>query len=129
MKASATERDIKELEFIADSIRRVRTWCASGRESLNDEVLGEAIDSRMRKIAESTQRLSTSLQAREPNIPWDQISGFRNVMTHDYHGIDYDRLWNVIEHDLPTLSEAVERMLVHAKAKLQTINRKSDLSR
>ncbi|MCY4096390.1 MAG: DUF86 domain-containing protein [Gammaproteobacteria bacterium] len=129
MKASAEERDIKELEFIADSIRRVRTWGATGRESLNDEVLGEAIDSRMRKIAESTQRLSASLTSSEPNIPWVQISGFRNVMTHDYHEIDRDRLWKVIAQDLPALGEAVERMLVRTKDKLQTTTRKNDLSR
>ena len=118
MKASADERDVKELEFIADSIQRITKWCTPGRESLDDEVLGEAIDSRMRKLAESTQRLSTSLKESEPDIPWDQISGFRNVMTHDYHQIDADRLWSAIEQGLPALDEAVARMLSRAKAKI-----------
>ena len=127
MKASAEERDVKELEFIADSIQRIQKWCAAGRKSLNDEVLGEAIDSRMRKLAESTQRLSRSVKESESDIPWEQISGFRNVMTHDYHEIDADRLWSAIEQGLPALDEAVQRMLSRVNAKIQTTTRKTDL--
>ena len=120
MKASPEKRDVEELEFITDCIQKVLEWTATGRTALNDEVLGEAIDSRMRKLAESTQRLSTSLKASEPNIPWEQISAFRNVMTHDYHAINRDRLWGVIKRDLPDLREAIRRMLSKAQSKIQT---------
>ena len=128
MKATDTERDVKELEYIVDSIQLVRNWCAHGRESLSDDVVAEAVESRLRKIAESTQRLSTSCKASESDIPWDQISGFRNVMTHDYHEIDRDRLWNVVEYSLRMLEEAAERMLVRKNANLNENTRTDDRS-
>lgn len=125
MKASPEERDVIELEFIEESIQRVLKWTATGRTALNDEILGEAIDSRMRKLAESTQRLSTSLKESESDIAWSQLSAFRNVMTHDYHEINRDRVWEVIEQDLPDLREAIGRMLLKAKSKtLLTKNQK-----
>ena len=49
-------------------------------------------------------------------------------MTHDYHKIDRDRLWNVIERDLPVLGAAVERMLVRARANSQKVNQNTDRS-
>ncbi len=117
MKASPEERDVEELEFIAESIQKVLKWTATGRTALNDEILGEAIDSRMRKLAESTQRLSTSLKESEPDIAWHQISAFRNVMTHDYHEINRDILWGAIIRDLPNLRDAIGRMLLKTKSK------------
>ena len=45
-------------------------------------------------------------------IPWRELSGFRNVIVHDYLGIDLDAVWLVVEQDLPPLSEALSRMLL-----------------
>ena len=44
-------------------------------------------------------------------IPWRELSGFRNVIVHDYLGIDLDAVWLVVAQDLPPLFEAVNRMI------------------
>ena len=62
-------------------------------------------------LAESTQRLSEDARERENAVDQLRISGFRNVLVHDYLEIDVERVWNILAKDLPTLKEAVERLL------------------
>ena len=64
----------------------------------------------LQTLAESTQRLSGSLKATEPAVPWNAISGFRNVLAHNYLGVDLAAVWSVVEKDLPELEPAIERM-------------------
>jgi uncharacterized protein with HEPN domain len=44
-------------------------------------------------------------------IPWRELSGFRNVIVHDYLGIDLDAVWLVVAQDLPPMFVAVYRMI------------------
>ena len=44
-------------------------------------------------------------------MPWRELSGLRNVVVHGYLGIDVAAVWMVIEHDLPALAAAVDRMI------------------
>jgi uncharacterized protein with HEPN domain len=55
--------------------------------------------------------LSADIKASEPQVPWRELSGFRNVIVHGYLGIDLAAVWLVVEQDLPPLAEAVDRML------------------
>ena len=62
-------------------------------------------------MAESTQRLSDSLKAKHPEINWRKITGFRNLLVHDYLGVDAERVWKIIEIELPTLKQTITTML------------------
>lgn len=68
MRASTDERDLSELEFILESIELVQKWTERGKPAIADEITGEAIENRMRKLAQSTQRLSTHLKDGEPEV-------------------------------------------------------------
>ena len=62
-------------------------------------------------MAEATQRLSPDLKVTEPNIEWDRIAAFRNVLVHDYLGIDLELIWQVVQRDVPKLKMAASEML------------------
>ena len=62
-------------------------------------------------MAESTQRLSDQAKRSRPKIEWYRIAGFRNVLVHDYLGVDAERVWNIIQQELPALKKAVTDML------------------
>lgn len=99
------------LEHIRDRISRIREYTGDDSSKfLESTLIQDAVVRNLQTIAESTQRLSETLRATEPEIPWRAIAGFRNVLVHDYFGIDLEAVWSVVEKDLPSLAAAVERM-------------------
>lgn len=62
----------------------------------------------LQTLAESAQRLSNELREAHPEVPWESIFGFRNVLVHDYLGIRLERIWEIIERDLPAFRTTLE---------------------
>lgn len=107
--------DLVLLEHIRERISRIDEYTGGDRSEFFDSTLvQDAVVRNLQTIAESTQRLSEDLRATEPEIPWRAIAGFRNVLVHDYFGIDIEAVWSVVEQDLPSLAAAVERMVAIA---------------
>jgi uncharacterized protein with HEPN domain len=107
----ALKADRIYLEHILDCLEAINKYVAGGRDSfLTDRKTQKATLRELQELAESTQRLSSSLKQRHAEIPWLAIAGFRNVLVHDYLGISLDRVWTIIENDLPPLRAAVQAM-------------------
>ena len=101
---------IKEcLDDIAEFVR-------GGRDSfLNDKLVRNATLRSLQILAESATRLSNDIKTHHPEIPWRKIHGFRNILVHDYLGLDYESVWLVIETSLPQLGSVVRKLLSFAK--------------
>ena len=105
------EGDAVLLTHIEECIERIRKYTGANRATFESSTMvQDAVVRNLQTLAESTQRLSEALKATEPGIPWKDIAGFRNVLTHAYLRVDLDVVWSVVEADLPTLDEAVSRM-------------------
>lgn len=77
-----------------------------------DEILYDATLRNLQTLSEATQKLPESLKNLHPNIPWKNISGFRNILVHNYLGeIDPATLKTVVETQLLPLQTAVTGML------------------
>jgi uncharacterized protein with HEPN domain len=61
-------------------------------------------------MCESTQRLSSAAKVKHPEVAWKDISGFRNVLVHDYFGIDLDLVWEIMQQDMPILKLAAKSL-------------------
>ena len=62
-------------------------------------------------IGEATKRLSQDLKHAYPDIRWQQIAGFRDVLIHNYVRVDLDEVWGIIERDLPSLKAKIKVIL------------------
>ena len=62
-------------------------------------------------IGESASRVSESLRARYPQVPWPDIVAMRNVIVHHYFGVDLDQVWDAVVNDLPALKGWITQML------------------
>jgi uncharacterized protein with HEPN domain len=90
----------------------IEEFVAGGKEEFfTDRKTQSAVLRELQVMAESTQRLSEMRKAQHPEVFWKGISGFRNVLVHDYLGIKAERVWQIVQNDLPVLRSAVEDML------------------
>ena len=100
------------LQHILECIRRIEEDAAEGKERfLTSHTLQDAVIRNLQTMAESTQRLSDSLKDKHNEIDWFRIAVFRNVLVHDYLGIDVEKIWEITQRDVPPLKKAVATML------------------
>jgi uncharacterized protein with HEPN domain len=100
------------LRYILECIRRIEEDTASGPEGFRaSRTAQDAVVRNLQVLAESTQRLSDSLKSRSPQVEWMRIAAFRNVLVHDYLGLDMERIWTVTQLDVPKLKKSVELMV------------------
>lgn len=58
-------------------------------------------------IGEAARRVSDPYRQAHPEIPWQEIIGLRNVISHQYDGLDYRQLWSIVMQDVPKLVVAL----------------------
>jgi len=76
------------LEHILLCLRRIRENASQGREAVSaSHTLQDAILRNLQVLCESAQRLSEESKSQHPEVDWRAMSGFRNVLVHDYFGI------------------------------------------
>lgn len=104
--------DTVYLRHIEDCIRRIEQNIGNGRAAfLASHTLQDAVIRNLQTLAESAQRLSQDLKDTRPEIEWLRIAAFRNVLVHDYLGIDVDRIWEITQRDVPQLKKAILALL------------------
>ncbi len=92
------------LIHIQECLTRIELYTVEGKDAfLTDIKTQDAVLRNLQTLAESTQRLSDELKAAHPDIDWRRISGFRNVLVHDYLSVNLVRVWEIIERNLPDL--------------------------
>ena len=100
------------LAHIRDCLDRILEYTNAERSRFDaSRLVQDAVIRNLQTLAESSQRLSSEIKGTEPQIPWRELAGFRNVLVHGYLGVDLGAVWLVVEQDLPALSEAVNRMV------------------
>lgn len=71
----------------------------------------DSIVRRLQIIGEASNRVSQEIKDRLPQVPWKKMLGMRNIIVHDYMYVDLEKVWNVVEKDLPELKRLLEDAL------------------
>ena len=104
--------DRKYLLYILECVARIEEDVRDGPAAFDSShMIQDAVIRNLQVIAESTQRLSGELKAVHPEIQWSGIVGFRNLLVHDYFGVDLRVVWQIVVKDVPELKAAVLGML------------------
>jgi uncharacterized protein with HEPN domain len=64
------------------------------------------------KIGEAVNRIPDEIREKYHDVNWFRIGGIRNRIVHDYMGIDYSIVWNIIQNDLETLESEVSKIKI-----------------
>lgn len=108
--------DLAYLRHIMDSIVKIESYATVQKEEfMTVSHWQDAIIRNLEIIGEATKQLSKPLKEQYPDIPWRNIAGLRDVLIHNYMGVDLESVWNVIENDLPSLKEQLGRIITNSE--------------
>lgn len=101
------------LIHIAECIAKIESYIEGIDLSafMTQAIVQDAVLRNLQVLAESTQRLSDDFKLQHHEVEWYKIAGLRNILVHDYLGIDLETVWAVVEKKLPELKGAVRTAL------------------
>ncbi|MFA5026816.1 MAG: DUF86 domain-containing protein [Candidatus Methylomirabilota bacterium] len=100
------------LRHIQDAIVRIEAYTVGGQgKFLAESMVQDAVIRNLEVIGEAVRNLPPDLRRQHPKIPWRSITALRNVLIHEYFGVDLEIVWRVVERRLPALKHHVALML------------------
>jgi uncharacterized protein with HEPN domain len=78
---------------------------------LKDETLKRAVVRSLEIIGETTKKIPAEIKIRWNTIQWKSMAGMRDRLIHDYMGVNYAIVWDVIKNKIPDISEQISKHL------------------
>jgi uncharacterized protein with HEPN domain len=104
--------DHEKLQDILEAMERIERYTTQGRAAFEqNELIQTWFIQNLQIIGEAARSLSSATRNQHPKVPWSQIIGMRNILTHNYFEIDLDIVWAVVEQELPNLKQSFEEIL------------------
>ncbi len=100
------------IEHILESINLIEEYIKDKNKNdfLNSKQLQDSIIRRIEIIGEAVKNLNESIKKKNNNIPWKEIAGMRDILIHQYFGIDLDLTWETIIKDLPEFKDKINKL-------------------
>lgn len=76
-----------------------------------DETLRRAFVRSLEIIGEATKKVPDEFRAAHPSVEWRAMAGMRDVLIHDYFGVDFELVWDVVRNRVPELRVQIESIL------------------
>jgi uncharacterized protein with HEPN domain len=100
------------LNHILECITNIETYLPNGKaDFFSSKLIQDAVIRNLEVIGEATKRISRELREQHKNIPWREMAGLRDVLIHDYFGVDNGIVWNVVEKEIPPLKEKIQQLI------------------
>ena len=102
------------LESILEAIDRITEYTSGIKTADDFDKDYRNFDATMMNfvvIGEMIDKISDEFKKKHPEIEWVKIKGFRNIVAHDYFGIDAEEVWQIIKSKIPTLKSDIRLLL------------------
>jgi uncharacterized protein with HEPN domain len=87
------------------------SWGAEQISGLVDETLRRAFVRSLEIIGEAAKKVPDTFRSQHPNIEWRAMAGMRDRLIHDYFGVDYELVWDVVKNRIPELRGQISSIL------------------
>ena len=101
------------LEDILEATRKITVYTGSLSKAafLEDEKTIDAVVRNLEVIGEAVKKLPEDLRAQHSAVEWKKIAGLRDILIHEYFGLDAEIVWDIVQNKVPTLDREVRAML------------------
>jgi len=105
-------RDLERLQDVLEAIDRIQQQLTRGRHAFDSDPLVQVwVIHHLEIIGEACRALAEGTRARHPEVPWAAIIGMRNILVHDYFGLNLDAVWSAADRDIPRLREQIQAII------------------
>ena len=114
MKSYMSKEPVEYLKHIRDESLYILTVTGNGitkGEFLNDETLKRAVVRSLEIIGEATKKIPADFKIKWKNVKWKEMAGMRDRLIHDYMGVNYSIVWDVIINKIPELCARVVKVI------------------
>ena len=81
------------------------------KDFAHDDLYFDAVLRNLEIIGEAVKNISEETRQKYPNVKWRKIAGFRDIVAHEYFGVNEETVWDIVENEIPALLEIVIIML------------------
>ena len=108
------------LEDILDAIEKIEKYIKgfTFEEFCTNDIVIDAIMRNLEVVGEASKNVPKNIKRKYTFVEWKEAIGFRNVLIHDYFGIDLESVWDTIKNNLPSLKENIKKVLEAEKTGL-----------
>lgn len=88
------------LVHMIECLDKIEKFTSKGKDDfLSSVLIQDAVYRNFEIIGEAAKRIPNDVKQNIPDVPWRQVAGFRDVLIHQYDGVDPLQVWQVIEND------------------------------
>lgn len=99
------------LLHIAEALDKVQRYTQSGKETfLRDSMIQDAVIRNFEIVGEAVKGLSAALRKKHPEVDWAGMAGFRDILIHQYFGIDLENVWEIVNSTAANAKQYIENM-------------------
>jgi uncharacterized protein with HEPN domain len=105
------------LDDIVSSIDKIETYTKdiTYNDFSRDSLISDAVIRNLEIIGEAVKKLPAEIKRKYPDIEWKKIAGLRDILIHEYFGIDLRIVWDIVENKIPELKSSVTLVLKEMK--------------
>ena len=81
------------------------------KEFIHDDLHFDAVLRNLEVIGEAVKNISEETRITYPKVKWRKIAGFRDIVAHEYFGVNEETVWDIVKNEVPDLLEIVKTML------------------
>lgn len=108
------------LEDILEAIKNIEKYTKgiNAKKLKDNSLIRDAVIRNLEIIGEAVKHIPLTLKKKHPLIEWKKISGLRDILAHEYFGVDLGILWDIISNKLPALKKETKAILKKIKNKI-----------